>query len=311
MFIGVLQLKNSCWKMLQFPPLPCELLDDFLCLCVNQPPVGSHCTKVPTFVLQVKLFRRYRFWDMGVEPKNRGKTPQNGWFIVESPIKMDDLGVPLFLETPIFWFHVQYPLWDHLFFSFCIKIRKLSLPQASSTLSDKISLGFSKVFLIRLTKLSLLLAFWWMDNFSLSMSIQFCLTLKLTVRNCQVDAWKMILSFLGVGILSDTKCFREVPQLLILSRLQACRSPIGHWSSATGHWSPQREAWFTHHCPLVKHLGRFFGEPGTPMGCCYLGEARNPRRNCGFPSHFPEINRVFWALEPSNDECVSSGTFFL
>ena len=43
------------------------------------------------------LFIRKYIW---VFPKIGG--PQNGRFIMEIPIKMDDLGVPPFSETPIY-----------------------------------------------------------------------------------------------------------------------------------------------------------------------------------------------------------------
>ena len=53
-------------------------------------------------MIQLMIFSSYcniNRKDIWVFPKIG--VPQNGWFIMENPIKIDDLRVPLFLETAI------------------------------------------------------------------------------------------------------------------------------------------------------------------------------------------------------------------
>ena len=88
------------------------LLTHICCAETKQPPLGGHfddlrpkknapcwklnCVRPPPSqkgidVLKQKIKGYEGFPKIGV--------PQNGWFIKENPIKMDDLGVSLFLET--------------------------------------------------------------------------------------------------------------------------------------------------------------------------------------------------------------------
>ena len=58
----------------------------------------------------LKIRSGYEWWIWGF-PKIG--IPQNGWFTMGKPIKMEDLGVPLFLETPI-WISIPSFFWMFL-----------------------------------------------------------------------------------------------------------------------------------------------------------------------------------------------------
>ncbi len=70
--------------------VPGHMICEFIAL------VSPSWSSYPGMINRVKHFRH--IW---VFPKTA--VPQNGWFIMENPIKMDDLGVPYFLETPILY----------------------------------------------------------------------------------------------------------------------------------------------------------------------------------------------------------------
>ena len=87
--------------------LPMQLWHSHFLIC------GNDCPCVPTKKYNQKknehgtiryhhciIFQHLSYWYIWVVSKNRG-TPK--WMIyMEIPIKMDDLGVPPFLETPIY-----------------------------------------------------------------------------------------------------------------------------------------------------------------------------------------------------------------
>ena len=111
-------------------------------------PNGQRSSQFSEAFFQVRCFllmAKERRKEIVVFPKIG--VPQNGWFMMENPIKMDDLGIPLSLETPKSWcFLTIKRLWCISFW--CYLVRRSILPGQLKGLREFVNLlGYQPTYI--------------------------------------------------------------------------------------------------------------------------------------------------------------------